>query len=556
MKKHIDCLLIGHNDIDFEEYEKKVRAMGVRSGAYRDLDLNFVVLDNRPQTAADMFNLFYGGDSNGGSPKYPLTTGETFSATIAYLGTYLHRRGFGFDFVNSFQEEKEELALKLSGHSIDLVAITTTLYVSMLPILEIVEFIRKHNPETRIAVGGPFISTRTRVQDDGALEFMFNSIGADFYVDSSQGEGTLVRLLGALQGNGNVQDVPNLHYRAGAGYTSTPKVVEDNRLAENMVDWNLFAGRVGDFANLRTSISCPFSCAFCGFPEHAGHYQVAGIGDIERELTVLDSVHSLKCVHFIDDTFNVPKQRFKDMLRMMIQRRFTFNWYSHFRCQFADRETVELMKESGCDGVFLGIESGSPSVLESMNKQATAEKYLEGIALLKEYGITTYGSFIVGFPGETEATARETRQFINSSGLDFFRAQLWYYEPITPIRRRRERFGLEGESFEWRHHTMDSATASDIVDDMFLSSGEPLWVPQYNFECDAIFHLQHRGLPRRRVKDFIQAFNRGVREKITGQGRREIGAETLDDMRRAVCGDIHPQCEPEPIQTMEADFDF
>ncbi len=556
MKKDIDCLLIGHNDIDFEEYEKKIRAMGVRSGAYRDLDLNFVVLDNRPRTATGMFNLFNRAGANDGESKKPMTTGETFSAAIAYLGTYLHRRGFSFDFVNSFQEEKETLALKLSGNTIRLVAITTTLYVSMLPILEIVEFVRKHNPETRIAVGGPFISTRTHVQDDEALEFLFNSIGADFYVDSSQGEGALVRILRALQGDGSIGDVPNLYYRKGAGYTATPNVLEDNRLAENMVDWNLFTGRVGDFANLRTSISCPFSCAFCGFPEHAGHYQVAGVEDIERELTVLDSVFDLKCVHFIDDTFNVPKQRFKDILRMMIQRRFTFKWYSHYRCQFADRETVQLMKESGCQGVFLGIESGSPSILDSMNKQASPEKYLEGIALLKEYGIITYGSFIVGFPGETETTVRDTRQFINSSGLDFFRAQLWYYEPITPIHRQREQFALEGESFEWRHRSMDSATASDIVDDMFLASDEPLWVPQYNFECDAIFHLLHRGFPLSRVKDFIRAFNRGVREKITGEGRREVGAESLDDMRRAVCGDIQPQRAPERVHTMEADFDF
>jgi hypothetical protein len=109
MKQTIDCLLIGHNDIDFQEYEEKIRSMGPATGAYRDLNLNFVVLDNRPHTATDMFNLFYCQDPKNVAPKKPVSTGETFSAAIAYLGTYLERRGFSFDFINAFQEEKERL---------------------------------------------------------------------------------------------------------------------------------------------------------------------------------------------------------------------------------------------------------------------------------------------------------------------------------------------------------------------------------------------------------------------------------------------------------------
>ena len=50
---------------------------------------------------------------------------------------------------------------------------------------------------------------------------------------------------------------------------------------------------------------------------------------------------------FIDDTFNVPPERFKDLLRMMINKKYVFKWHSYFRCQFADEEMVSLMKESG-----------------------------------------------------------------------------------------------------------------------------------------------------------------------------------------------------------------
>ena len=62
------------------------------------------------------------------------------------------------------------------------------------------------------------------------------------------------------------------------------------------------------------------------------------------------------------------------------------------------------MKESGCDGVYLGLESGCDEVLENMNKKATIKEYQRGLDSLKENDITTFASFIVGFPGESNET--------------------------------------------------------------------------------------------------------------------------------------------------------
>ena len=128
---------------------------------------------------------------------------------------------------------------------------------------------------------------------------------------------------------------------------------------------------------------------------------------IEKEL---DSMHELGNVSnavFIDDTFNVPFPRFKEICRMMIRNKYTFNWFSYFRCSNSDEEAIELMAQSGCKGVFLGIESGSPTILKNMNKSATVEKYAQGIEWLRQYGILTFASIITGFPGETEATVQE-----------------------------------------------------------------------------------------------------------------------------------------------------
>lgn len=562
MKRKIDCLLIGHNNMDFREYEENIRKMGINSGAYRDLNLNFIHFKNKPFHLSEIFNLFFCHDEPSLSSMKPLSMFDSFSAAIAYLGSYLNRWGLTFDYVSSFQDEKEVLAEKLKQQNIQTIAITTTYYVSALPILEIIDFIKKYNSTVKIIVGGPFIAAKIRsLEDPMLIEYLFkNTLGADFYVNSSQGEAALVKIIQALNNDRSFDQINNIYYKSGNTYTSTSMVRENNKLSENMVNWDLFAYDIDEYVDIRTSISCPFSCAFCGFPEHAGKFQTADAQYLEKELNRLARIESLKGLKFIDDTFNVPVKRFKEILRMLIKNKYKFKWNSNFRCQFVDREMVELMKESGCEMVFLGLESGSNQILKNMNKSAGVEDYLEGIRLLKEYGIITFASFIIGFPGETEQTVKETLCFIKESGIDFFRAAVWFCEHITPVWREKERYKLSGESFEWHHATMDSKQASDFVDEIFLSVDDPLWVPLYNFDIDALWHLIHRGIPLDKVRKLMETFNRGIREKLIDPSRREVSVSVLQQLKKCCKTGNHRSVplieEGNKMDRFNADFDL
>jgi anaerobic magnesium-protoporphyrin IX monomethyl ester cyclase len=562
VKTSIDCLFIGHNGMNFPDYEKNIREMGINSGAYRDLNLNFIQYDNKPFTASEIFNLFYCCDTPAKNPGKPLKLTETFSLAIACLGAYLDRRGFTFDYVNDFREEKEELKEKLLQDNILTIAIVTTLYVSVLPILEIMRFIKEYNRSARIVVGGPFISTQVRTQNPATLDYLFRSIDAHFYVNSSQGEAALVNIVRALKNDLPFNQINNIYYKTGNGYQCTPILREENLLAENMVDWNLFSHRLGEYINVRTAISCPYSCSFCGFPQHAGKYQTAPVEEIEKELNMIEKIGTVKSLHFIDDTFNVPQKRFREILKMMIKNKYSFKWYSHYRCQFADKETIELMKESGCEGVFLGIESGNDTVLRNMRKAVNVDEYFKGVSLLKECGILTYGSFIIGFPGETEDTVKDTLGFIKESGLDFYRAQLWYCEPLTPIWKEREKYELKGESFEWSHSTMNNREASDIIDDIFYSIDIPIWVPQYNFECDALFHLLHRGFSLEKIKAFLNVFNKGIKERLKNPSQKEVSFDVIKQIKNSCqetpVSDTAANTGPgkDKFDRYEAEFDF
>ena len=91
---------------------------------------------------------------------------------------------------------------------------------------------------------------------------------------------------------------------------------------------------------------------------------------------------------------------------------------------------------------------------------------IRAIRMLNDHGIYGRGSFIVGYPEETQETFMETIDLINSSGLPYYHPYLFYYSKNSLIHRDRERFGLRGLGLAWRHATMDAEEASRLMSGM------------------------------------------------------------------------------------------
>lgn len=525
--KMTDCLLIGFNDYDFEKTVKAIRGSDENSGGYRDLNLAFITVDGRERRAMDILN-----EVNATAEK-PYHNADFLWPVILYLGSYLARRGFSFDYVNLFHLEKEKLRNKLAAGGISSVAITTTLYVSPQPIIEIVSFIRECNQEVKIIIGGPYIASQAAMMDDDSLRQLFAYLDADLYVIGAEGEGALVEILKVLRGEGDFDAVRNIAYRGGADFVLTERGIEENPLEENPVDYALFPKEeIGEFLSIRTAKSCPFSCAFCGFAERAGKYKYLDLAMVEKELDAIRDIGTVTTLTFLDDTFNVPKKRFREILRMMIEKRYGFRWNSFYRSDHGDEETIRLMKEAGCEGVFLGIESGSDAMLKAMNKTSRRKNYLEAIRQFREHGIITHANLLVGFPGETAETVEETISLLEEARPDFFRAQLWYCDPITPIWKQRDEFGIRDFAFNWSHNTMDFRTASRLVDRMFLTVRNSIWLPQQGFELWSIFYLQRKGYSLAQIKGFVRAFNDAIREKLLFPDIGEPSPKLIENLHR------------------------
>ncbi len=427
-----------------------------------------------------------------------------FNAAIAYLCTYIYKKGFTFEYISSFEHEKEELCNKLQG-DILVVAISTTFCNSIQTIREMVRFVRQYNKTAKIVVGGSFMAAQISPIHPQAHRIMLcREIGADFYINSFHGEESLAQLIGKLKHAEDPSSIQNLVYRKEGKFLFSSQTVEKCDLEHNPVDWRLFEKNITSIVPVRTAVSCMYNCSYCSFHIRAGKYQNTSVETIEKELNLINELKQVKMVNFIDDSFNMPNSRFKEILRMMNRNKYNFAWHSYFRCQSIDEETVALMKDSRCAGVIIGFESGSPQMLANMNKKINISDYKTGHSLLKKYGIPTMAMLIIGFPGETKESVQETIDFIEEIKPDFYHPHLWFCEEIAPVWQQREKYGLVTTSNSWRHNTMDSQTAQEQIHYLVREIKSSVYMSVYYTD---IFSLLLQGIGILEIKEILNRKN-------------------------------------------------
>jgi radical SAM PhpK family P-methyltransferase len=529
----LGCVVVGYNDIEFNSRAIQAKELESASGAYEDLKANSVIFESRRITYMDLLNrsLF---DVTGSDPE--LNVFRAPNLAVYYLTAFLRRHGFAVEYVNSFKHDREYFRQLLSTGP-RAVAITTTFYVDHYPVREIVDFVRAHAPGTKIIVGGPFIFNLCEDHDPISQDYIFRQlIGADIYIHDAQGEATLLDALRMLRDHAgeSLEQIPNLIYdNRRESYSRTARKPENNSLNDNTVAWNAFAQNGHEsMITVRTARSCPFSCSFCNYPTLAGAHTLTGLEELEQELRSA-AESGARYINFIDDTFNVPLPRFKELMKMMIRNRFPFRWVSFFRCSNADDEAFDLMRQAGCAAVFLGIESGDARILENMNKKANPKRYLTGIERLHSYGIETWASVIVGFPGETADSVRATIDLLETAHPTYFTAQLYYHDRRSPIHQRATEFGIKGAGYSWSHETMDWRAASEWLRIMYSSVVNSTPFPVDGFSVWALPYLLANGIATSTVLRFGKAARRLLTDSF-----QERGATSHDPVYQGLLSEL------------------
>ena len=386
---------------------------------------------------------------------------ESTNPAVLHLSSALDKEGFSYDSVNCSLKHRKQLIHYLKNRKYRMIGISTTFTQQEEYIIDLVDFIKKYAPKSKIIIGGMFIVKLFKLKKEEVVREGLPLLNADYLIFNEIGEQTLIDILKfELYSKPDIRNIMNIAYKTENGIQVNPYQVMD--IDTSVSNWMLSPNTT--YAFLRASISCLFKCKFCDFPIIADKYKSKSVEILRQEFESIKKA-GIKYVRFLDDTFNLPKQHFNTILKELTSRDYGFEWVAYIRCQYLDDETVRLMKESGCIGVFLGIESGNNTILKNMNKCATVEEYLKGISILHKYNIPSYAAFIVGFPGETDETIEDTIRFIKQAKFQYYRLFTWAYADLSPIANEKEKYGIKvcedsiTFSMEWKHATMNSREA-------------------------------------------------------------------------------------------------
>lgn len=208
-----------------------------------------------------------------------------------------------------------------------------------------------------------------------------------------------------------------------------------------------------------TTRGCPYSCTFCSAPVISGkklrHHSV----DYVRQLVLtLYHRYGIREFHIVDDNFTMDIDYAKSIMRMILDLNLGISLAmpNGIRMDWLDDELLELMKAAGVYVVSVAVESGNDRILKDMKKVMTVAKIRECVARIRRHGLDVAAFFIVGFPGETRETIRDTIRL--SRELDLLRANFFTYLPLPGTSSHRQLVADgEIESVDWDNFLFMSA---------------------------------------------------------------------------------------------------
>lgn len=125
-------------------------------------------------------------------------------------------------------------------------------------------------------------------------------------------------------------------------------------------------------------------------------------------------------IYFREDNFTLNKKRTIEFCQLLLSKNIKIDWFCETRVDHLEDEAFQqLLKDAGCKVFYIGVESGSPKMLEFYNKGETREQFVKSFRIAKNVGIKTYASFIFGFPIETSEDRAMSEDLIAEIKPDF-----------------------------------------------------------------------------------------------------------------------------------------
>jgi len=255
-----------------------------------------------------------------------------------------------------------------------------------LECLDILKFIKQHNPNAKVVAGGPHATLMpSQCLLDG---FDYVCVG-----DGEEAIKSLIKNPGKKVHTGFLRDLNKYH--------------PDRRI----INLHEYSFKVGKYkaAQLITARGCVWrKCVFCCIlPKPWCFYRPHGVKWVEEELVDISSL-GFKAVAVYDDEFFVHKKRDWEIVKLLGKYVEIWRCFARAVDILQNKELVKYASENGLIEVLIGVESLSEKILQTINKGVSTVENIEAIKYLHEIGVKPKAAMIIGLPGESWQTLKET----------------------------------------------------------------------------------------------------------------------------------------------------
>jgi anaerobic magnesium-protoporphyrin IX monomethyl ester cyclase len=386
------------------------------------------------------------------------------------------------DDINPFVSYYREILIpEIAAAQPDVVGISMVYATQSVQALVLGILLKQHLPEIHITMGGAYLTQWALLMEEQQGSFLFSATDS---VVCGEGEVPFVRLLDWRQNEVSLADVPNLIYRE----KDTGRI----RQSPDLVFTDLTEQAPPDFSDLDLSAylipepvlpymptrGCYWQrCAFC--QNRIGNYrprpyQSVPVDKAVDQLSGLAREHDCQHFHFCSDV--IDTDYLETFSKRLLDSEVPIFWHTNLRAEKnLSSDLCRQLADAGLTSVTVGMESGCQATLDNMDKGldiSTLEQTLENFY---DSGVATQITGIFGFPGESEAGAQLTVEFLKAHihSISGFDMQLLLVLPGMPMHNDPSAFGVNLISY----------------DQTLLMTPEPLWKASHRIPLGAVNRL-------------------------------------------------------------------
>lgn len=264
----------------------------------------------------------------------------------------------------------------------------------------VARLVKRLRPEARVVVGGPHATPL-------AGEMLAHHPEIDL-ITVGESEETFREIVDRIATGQALEGIAGSVYRNGGQPVFGPK-----RPAIANLDQLESPHRHFDTHIVMTSRGCPWQCTFCGAETSWGRgYRSQSIPYVVDALASALGRLPVKMIQIKDDTFTANQKRVREICRAIVARGLSFLWSCDTRVDVLSEDLLREMRLAGCQRLSLGVESGSQTVLDAIQKKISVQEIVDAAAMAKKVGIRVRFYMMLGNRCETAETFRETLAFL------------------------------------------------------------------------------------------------------------------------------------------------